>query len=196
VRYTGERRGTLWQAFREKHAGNEVLTPAEWESVRGMAEAIREFDAFPIDAMIKAGSSEKSIFFSDESGVKCKIRCDSVSPHLIIDLKTTDDARPGAFLRQAMKLEYDLQAAMYQEGCRQFYGRSLPFYFVVVETQAPFGVMVHRAGDTLLEAGFQKWKKALAVYQHCAEQDSWPSYHSALSVLEIPHWAAYEREGV
>lgn len=190
--FDGDRRGSTWTAFQAAHAGCEILTRTESQLVGGMRDALMECQAFPLAALVRNGDSEKSIFFVDEeTGVPCKIRCDSVSPHLILDLKTTDDARGESFSRQLMKLQYDLQAAMYQEGCRQFYGNRLPFYFVVVEIQPPHGVMVHRAGETVLECGFRKWRKALSVYTECRETEIWPGYAEAAHVLELPHWSLW-----
>ena len=190
IKFDGDRRGSAWTSFKMQHSGKEVLNTQEWQAVSGMRDAIEKFQMFPVGGLVRGGSSEKSIFFEDEeTSVPCKIRCDSVNPHLILDLKTTDDARDHAFVRQTMKLQYDLQAAMYVEGCRHFFGRTLPFYFVVVETHPPFGVMVHKAGESVIEIGFRKWRKSLELYKSCMDANAWPSYADPLSVLELPHWA-------
>jgi hypothetical protein len=189
VQYSGERRGAEWKDFQSRNPTSEILTRTEFLAVTGMRDSLLSFKEFPLAELVRAGASEKSIFFEEEeTGVLCKIRCDSVSPYLIVDLKTTDDARADAFARQAVRLQYDLQAAMYAECCRQFYGGRMPFYFVVVETRPPFGVMVHRAGDTVLEIGYRKLRTALERYQKARKENIWPSYQDPLSVLELPSW--------
>lgn len=126
VVYPGPRKGSAWQAFQDLHGGQTILTTAEFRTVTGMREAIRQFDALPLQAIIGHGRAEGSIFWRDEAtGVRCRIRPDLLqvpSPRLCLELKSIDDARPDNFLRQIARQHDDLQAAMTLEGCRRFCG--------------------------------------------------------------------------
>lgn len=186
----GDKRGKVWDAFQEEVPGKKIMKPDEMKLVMGMRNAVLSYSEFPLAAAIDRGQSEFSIKWTDpETGLRCKSRFDSVSDYAILDLKKTQDARPEKFIRSCVELNYDLQAAMYTEGCKQALGKSVPFYFIAVEEDAPHGVWVHEAGASLLESGMEKYRRALALYKRCLDTGEWPGYALPYSVLEWPKWA-------
>lgn len=184
VVYPGQRRGAPWLAFKARHADKTILTADEHRNVTGMREAIRQFDALPLQHVIDHGRAEQSIFWTDEAtGVRCRIRPDLLkadSPRLCLDLKSIDDARPEFFLRQITRMHYDLQAAMYLEGCQRFCGESLPFHLVAAEIAPPHGIWVYEVvtsmKDPVYRSGLVKFRHALSAYARSLESGNWTGY--------------------
>lgn len=192
--YKGDRRGKAFSEFEANNLGKVVLNEKEWISVNGMAKAVMAYDEFPLWQALMQSQREFSVFWTDEeTGVQCRVRFDSLFPQFaMFDLKTTTDARPEYFIKQAVRLDYDLQAAMYTEAARRFTGKLLPFNFVVIEDSAPHGVWLMPAGQSMIDNGWRKFRKALETYKRCKETGQWPCYTNTLTTLELPRYALLE----
>ena len=114
------------------------------------------------------------------------------APFANFDLKTTTDARPEQFIKQAVRLDYDLQAAMYTEAAYRFTGEVLPFIFVAVEQDAPNGLWLLTAGQSMIDNGWKKFRRALSTYKTCKESGFWPGYTNAQTTIELPRYALLE----
>jgi hypothetical protein len=189
--YSGDRRGKTFGAFVENNPGKIVLSEKEWICVQRMVKAIMTFDEYPLWEALRAARREMSVFWTDEeTGVQCRVRFDAIcSPFAILDLKTTTDARPDQFIKQAVRLDYDLQAAMYTEAARRFTGELLEFNFIAVEEEDPNGIWLMPAGQSMLDNGWRKFRKALELYKRCTETGCWPKYTNARTTLEMPRHA-------
>lgn len=196
VTWTGGRRqGRQWEQFRAEHAGKTLLSEAERMQVEGMVDALNSFPEFPLADVLRIGETEKSIFWVDqETGVPCRIRVDLLTPAMAFDLKSYDDVRPAAFYGQAIRMGYDVQAAMYQEGIAAFTGRTLPFTFVAVEDARPHGVWLYPAADSLLAQGRKKFRTALRNFARIRETGEYPAYQGAVTPLELSRWDARRLE--
>jgi hypothetical protein len=199
---SGRRAGKEWEAFKLAMDGKVILNVDEMRSVVGMRDAINSYEmpdqpGVQLGSMIARGESEKTIYWVDEeTGILCKIRADNLFlPHVTFDLKTCGDSRPDGFLRtQALKLDYDLQAAMYSEGVRAYSGLSVPFCFIAVETENPHGVWLHETGPgtQFYENGMRKFRYALRQLKRCRESNVWPIYRGAYTVMDdIPLYATF-----
>jgi hypothetical protein len=199
ITYSERRYGTKWDAFKAAHPGKTIITSDEFERVAGMTLAVRAYTDLPLQQAIELGDAEKSIFWVDEeTGVNCRIRPDlllaQISP-LMLDLKSTDDCRPDAFLSQMLRLDYDLQAAMYIHGAYAKTGVWMPFYIVACETDAPHGVWVYEirasATDEIYMNGLRKFRRALSIYQNCLKTNEWPGYSQPMTrgeFLRVPKY--------
>lgn len=187
-----ERRGTkAYDAFVAENPGKIILNKTEWLKVYGMVRAMMEHEDFPLWQMLQTCQREMSIFWTDEeTGIQCRVRLDSFLPgQMIFDLKTTNDARPHAFLRQAIDMDYDLQAAMYTEAVRRYTGKTLPFVFVAVEDDSPHGIWLHPADQSVLDNGWKKFRRALSIYRQCLDTGKWPKYTNAYTPMSLPRYA-------
>lgn len=193
VVWSGHRRGKAFDAFAEKHADKLILSEDESRRVLGMRDALLSFEDFPLGRALATGEAEKSIFWVDEeTGVLCRIRLDLFTLAGIFDLKSIDDARPESVLWQAGRMDYDLQAAMYQEGVRAFTGKKLPFLFAFAEDKAPHGVWLYPAGEKTIANGMRKFRRALAAFRDLKATNDWHGYRGAVTTLELPR--AFLRE--
>lgn len=186
----GNKTGKVYTAFLEENSGKSVLKSAEMTAVLRMRDSIMNYREYPIGELLRNGQNEQSIVWTDpETGVRCKIRPDNQNPYGTFDLKTTDDARPDAFVRNSVRMLYDLQAAMYQEGIFQTTGNRLDFFFIAVEDDAPHSTWVHKASDEMLASGMKKFRQALATYKRCLETGEYPDYETPCSIITWPSYA-------
>ena len=185
------RRGKSYTEFVEQHPDRTILTDAEFASVKGMLKALIQFSDFPLWKALRAAEREKSVVWIDEeTGIKVRVRFDAIcAPYAIFDLKSTTDARPEQFIKQAVRLDYDLQAAMYSEAAYRHTGEKMPFNFVAVEIAEPHGVFMLPADESMLENGRRKFRRALATYKRCMETGQWPNYTNAIQPLVWPRYA-------
>lgn len=193
VVWSGHRKGKQFDEFAKKHAGKLILNEDESRRIFGMRDSVLRFEDFPLGRALSSGEAEKSIFWVDEeTGVLCRIRLDLFTPAGIIDLKSIDDARPENVGWQAGRMDYDLQAAMYQEGTRAYTGEKLPFLFAFAEDKAPHGVWLYPAGEQMIANGMRKFRRALTAFRDLQATNDWHCYRGAVTTLELPR--AFIRE--
>lgn len=198
VVFPGRRQGEKWDRFKTANPGKIILNQKELDKVAGMKAAVDTFPAVDLKTIISLGEAEKTIFWRDEeTGILCKARIDLLYfTEAILDLKSVGDCRPDQFLRsQALKLHYDLQAAMYCAGAKAFTGKDIPFNFVTVETDAPHATWVHEANHSgeFFANGLRKYRYALRLLKYCRQMNEWPSYGNAYSALDaIPAHLKFE----
>ena len=107
----------------------------------------------------------------------------------LVDLKTVNrvgGAKPEAFGWTCKNLKYTTQAAFYRRAYERATGHLLPYFFVAVETQAPFAVQTYRVTDEQLEYGEAHFKQLLEIYNGCRERSRWPQYSDTVLPLELP----------
>lgn len=187
-----------WEAFCEDAKGRIVLTADQLKDAQRMATSLR---AHPFNRIVMEGKGhrEASIFYRDlESGLACRVRPDyHIAPcadwpnGLILDLKTTDDARPSAFARTIANFGYHTSAAMYCDGFRSHYqteGRP-EFLWLVIERNRPYACAAYQATDETLFIGHAKKREALELIAHCQRMGQWPSYSPLVEPIALPAWA-------
>lgn len=126
----------------------------------------------------------------DPDSMYCKARPDLLIYNIVVDLKTTDDARPEAFRRKIANFRYHVQQAYYSDGIKSITGKEpSTFVFLVVETTPPHGINVFMLDDDSVELGRAAYKSDLQAYIECLKADNWPSYAPEVSVIDLPKWA-------
>lgn len=125
-----------------------------------------ERDAF----FMKQLSGEKQVVMTGTiSGVKVKIKVDSLLPDRIVDLKIMKDFSP-IFVEGQGRLpwfeawRYDLQGAIYQEIVRQNTGEKLPFYLAAATSEKTPNIDVFLIEDDLLEYELSQFKTNAPAY--------------------------------
>jgi hypothetical protein len=180
-----------YAAFEAASAGKTVLSAKEYALAQNMANSIRR-RAFPSAAIKAAGEAEASFFWKDTSlGTLCKCRPDYLrNDGYIIDVKTTEDARPAHFERSAEKYRYYVQAAFYAQGVEAVTGEKIrDFLFIVAEKSPPFAVACYYADDEMIRAGNEEVRRCLALYEECAGTGVWPGLDGEPIRLSRPRWA-------
>ena len=126
--------------------------------------------------------------------VLCKAKLDAIGPAGIVDLKTSRDASPNSLSKTVASFQYHLQAAHYQYGVASDPGGPgvVPFTFIFVETEEPFGVSIARLSDDALERGLALMERAAELYAHCLKTGAWPAYEAVTHTVGLPGWSSGE----
>ena len=168
----------IWSALIE--SGKEVISASDMEAIKAME---REFPAH----LIRGVQTEVPLYWTDpETGVECKGRLDAITEDYVIDYKTTTNAATDAFMREAIRYGYDLQAAMYLEAARANGYHPKGFIFIAQEKTAPYLVNVLHAGDAFIDRGLWIMRDLLTKYKECRDSDNWPGYGE--NELILPEW--------
>ena len=185
-----------YAAFEKEAEGKEIIDEEAYEKLVAMREMLYKT---PFVKKLINGEHEKSFFWTDKkTGIKCKCRPDSFgmlgSQPICVDLKTTTDAETDAFMRSALKFNYDIQASHYTAGLEEAYGQEYAFVFIAQETTAPYLVNVLQADDFFMQNGREVRDTMLETYKKCVELDEWPAYNGFaeekryINSLTIPQW--------
>lgn len=188
---------TAWAALED--SGKIVLTEAEYADVVGMAAAVKKHSRAGL--LVTGGVAERSIAWEynlvlddEPTQILLKARPDYIKPIssgcIVIDLKTTMDARAGAFASDAYRRGYHLQAAHYMRGLTSAECETpRSFVFVVVESEKPYGVMVYQAKQDFINRGHEECIRLYELYARCVRDGVWPQYDEAILPLSLPAWA-------
>lgn len=142
--------------------------------------------------ILTGGLAEVSGFVEDFHGVKARIRPDYLTDEIIVDLKTTTDARPDSFLRSVMTFQYHVQMAWYCDIAKAIDGKQRRFLWVAVEKEPPFGVAVYEPTIAMWSQGWALYQRAIETYKACDAIDDFPCYTTEIQKLDLPRWAQLE----
>jgi exodeoxyribonuclease VIII len=165
-------------------------------SVRGMAEAFKAHPTAP--RIIEEGEAELSLYWEDaDTGLLLKARPDWLRPDgVVLDLKTTSDAREEDFTWTIYKYRYDVQFAMIADGMA---ANGLAFdrgLIVAIEKEAPYCLAIYALTDEAIEHGRKLYKEDLQLIK--AYQDKkvpWTGYPYEIKPIGLPK-SALQKESV
>jgi hypothetical protein len=178
-----QRRGKEYEAFAADHADSEILTMAEYEKARRMADAVRKCS---VAEPLLHGAFEETLLFR-WNGLDCRATPDVRGIDFLTELKTSATADPVQFPWRALRMHYHAQMRMQAIAC-EVTGTCKPLdhYIVCVEASEPFPVQVFRidekallAGEKLLTLWAERLKNAVA-------SDSYPAYSSCIMPIDLP----------
>jgi exodeoxyribonuclease VIII len=181
--------GKEWKA---KMGNTPILDADEARAVRGIRDSIAAHDA--AKALLAGCDSEVAMFAEHRSGLWIKGRVDALKvvddmECVIVDVKTTSaGADYNTFSRQAASLNYHVSAAWYSHLAGL---NGLPparFYWVAVETSAPFAVAVYEIHPDALDLGVGLMNNALGLIAQCEDEGVWPGYAPEVQCLNLPSW--------
>lgn len=176
-----------------REAGDVPLKSSEYRKVIAMRDAVLGHELGEI--LFADGRSELSIYHHDEhTGTRLRARPDwmpNSSRPMIIDLKTTEDADPAAFVRKSVpKYGYHQQDPWYRDAVRAAgMGDDPQFLFVLVEKSAPYLVSVVELPNEALAIGRSLNRPAIDLYARCVDTDTWPGYDPIIHRIDVPEWA-------
>lgn len=190
------RRGTkAWEEAEMAAGGRELIKAEDWDALFQMRDAVR---AHPRALPLIAGNGERffeETFFWERDGHACKARADVFAPSLaIVDYKSTTDASPSGFLRQAWNLGYYRSAAWYVDGVHAVTGDLVPYVFIAIEKKPPFAVGVYFATPEMLAIGREEVARDFERLIECKRTGKYPGYSSEIEPLGLPPWRAKRSE--
>jgi hypothetical protein len=176
--------GAAWQGNRKackawmaaaKRAGKSVLTPAQVETVKGMAISLGRNSL--VQGGILNGLIERSLFWRDaETGVWLKARPDAMPSDSgdFADLKTTQSVLYVDLQKTLDDFGHPQQGALVIEGARALGVEASTFSDVFVEKKRPHCVRVATLFDEDLALGADQNRVALRTFADCLANGHWP----------------------
>ncbi len=182
-----------YAAFAELNAGKTFIDANTYEICNRINASIR---SIPIcKDLLSVGVAEQRVDFDWSDGetiVPAKTKPDwNIHGSVLVDLKTTDDARANAFGKSVYKYRYHVQGAFYSDAMAANNGGDVPdqFIFIAVEKQAPFAVAVYYLTREQIELGRYEYEQDILLYHKCKTNNSWPGYDAQAQPVEMPAWA-------
>jgi hypothetical protein len=183
--------GKEWKA---KVGNKPVLDHADWLHVEGVVSSVRTHPTARL--AFGSGKPEVSLFkrFTLGRSVLRKGRIDFVNDgDALVDIKTTDDARPEAFARTIFNMRYHVQAAYYLD----LWNDCLPlgetpkqsFVFIAVEKTSPYAVKIYDLSRAAINEGRKEYIRLLQLYMDCQVQGEWPAYSPDIQEISLPTYA-------
>jgi len=176
----------------EKPGVEGVLSPSKFD---GLAQIQRRVEQNPIGAQlhsIEGGLREGSIFAWDEEFElwrKCRPDWLIESAHMMVDVKSANDHRPGPFTRACSNYAYHMTAAYYLDTA-EMAGLVIDHYpFLVVNSDAPHEVATYTLDSDSIEQGRFEYRKALAEWRDCQNEGKWPGGSAEIEEIRLPEYA-------
>ena len=187
----------FWESFEAENGNKIVITDEQLTGAKRIVENLKKLSTFG-NMQKHYGMAEASIFFTDPVyDLNLRIRpdwhiapCRAFPNGLIIDLKTTTDARHHAFSKKCSDFGYDLSAAMYREGFQQYYGTDdkPAFILLVAENSMPFNVKQYVASDLFIAAGENRYRKSKELLAESLLINEWDGYSDELEQIHLPSY--------
>lgn len=187
------RRGDAWKTPSEKSRakGNIPLPVADYERYQFSCKAL--FDDEYIGPILtdERRVTEASIFaVHPRTGILLKARPDLFIQErsLLVDVKTTTNAKPKDWIKAFYDFQYDLQAYYYQLVARLAGVNCNNFAFAVVEKDAPYATHLFRVtpevmgrAETIVERCLDEM---LADWNNPKPSTGWPAFTD----IYLPNW--------
>jgi hypothetical protein len=169
-----------WAAFCEENADKVVLSADDAKACKAIAGRLRDKGCGAAPWLLAQGHSEVSFQWTHErTGLLCKGRADRIfrgpKGPVLVDLKSCQNADPGAFSYASAKYGYGPQAAFYLDGLTAATGELHQFFQVIaVEKEAPYFCRVFSLSDETLAESREKYEGWLTQYAECEASGVWP----------------------
>ncbi len=187
-----------WLAFEAQHPNSQLLGDTDYAKCCAMRDAAW---AHPLASALLSSQGHRevsAVWQNGETGVWCKARPDLLcrwdGRSVIVDVKTTQDASPMWFGRDAHRYHYDAQLAHYIDGINSISPLERGGIIIAIEKDAPFAIAVYSVAIEVVELGRRKVASWLKQYKDCTDSNVWPGYEVGLQNLEMPAWAWREEE--
>lgn len=173
------------KAWRDKHAGREILDAKQAERVEHMRDALLANPDFAA-LLGDAEAIEMPLQWTDTaSGIACKAKPDLVTRHRqIVEIKTTR-------LRQLRQLHTEIGRRLYH--CQLgYYSTPLDVtehLIAFVQNVLPWDTVVMRVPLVAIEAGRAIVARWLSELAECRRSGRWPGLSRGIIDAEVPDWA-------
>jgi len=192
--YQGRRAGKAWDAFREAHHEQTILTEEQWDRCHGIQAAVR---AHPLcEPYLHTGAAEQVLQWTDaETRLRCKGRLDWISTgRAVVDLKTTRSIQLHMLQNTVARYGYHTQIAFYLDGHEATRRERLQGVIIAVESQPPYDVGVFVVSDEAIYAGQEEYRSLLTRLKWCRESGQWPGRYTEEQTLDLPAWMFDDEE--
>lgn len=188
-----------WALFEADNQGKDIISADDFQKIKEMYDALY---STPFVSLLLNGKKELSYFLKDEETglvMKCRPDCQTQvgDTHILIDYKTTDNADSDEFMKQAIKLMYDLQMAYYKDITDKIKGVEHSVMFIAQEKTPPYCVNVLEANEYFIKSGRDMYRTMLDRYVECERTGNWYGYmQGEINSLGLPNWLQKQYETV
>lgn len=180
-----------WSKDQEK----DILSHQESDDLMAMVQGIRADGQ--IDELCHGAKNEVSVFV-EKNGIKYKARIDTLPiSGPILDFKSTTNARPEKFVRDAFDKGYFLQAAFYLDVLALAGDKREEFWFVAVEKSRPYAHSIIKLRSdvvSFLALGRMRYQNAIRAMLKAQKNNAWPGYDAVDAELVASPWMLKELE--
>lgn len=182
-----DRRGNKWKLLVEEY-GEFLLTAGEYDDMLVLRDALKDIREIK---MLTGNGAHREVTVcavDPETGLKTKARADAYVPGdgIMVEVKTTADARPEPFLRVVKDLGYHVGEAHYTKTWRDAGGIDFKcVIFIALETEAPYGVKIYELDADAIAEGEAIRAKAMATWAECVAKGVWPAYSTVPEALSL-----------
>ena len=176
--------------FEEKSGNKTVITEDQFNLVDQMQIAV--FDHPEARRLLGNCTDSEHVRVFEYEGEKCKAKIDAVdrSRATIVDIKTTADASPQAFVKQSANYLYHMQLAWYAKSMDSF---CVDAYIIAIENTPPHAVAVYIFDAEALRVGWRLCERAVREWQEYKLDrelnDVSLAYGDNIHDLCLPPWA-------
>ena len=178
-----------------------LLKKDDYESCIAICNRIKKSPT--ASTLFADGFPEITMLWIDaNTGLYCKARIDYISgvkineegqfeivgPVYIVDLKSTEDARPREFARSIANYGYHRQAGHYTNGLISLGIKGALFVFAAYERSAPYAASFTYASDAMLSQSREELSNLLNRLKACKSAEQWPAYDETLVPIDLPAW--------
>lgn len=172
------------QAAKKKaHAEGRIpLLVGQRDQAEEMASVVRQHRLAA--ALLDGCQAELSGWWTDpETDVRLRFRPDAIPVELpgrrpmVVDYKTTTDARPKKFGKSAGDFGYHMQGAWYLEGLHAVTGIDDAVFVLIAQSKVwPYALSVNHFELEDLVRGHQQNRRAIRLYAECRHSGVWPGW--------------------
>lgn len=182
------RQRTEWLDAQPKNAI--IITIEERNKIFAMLDSVLSNDKAL--KLLSDGKPELSGFWTDEkTGINLRIKPDFLAFNLgvLVDLKTSQDARWEYFRKSVENYSYFLQMAMYSEGVKHITGKEPEHKaWLVVESDGAHECRIHEVSSYYDDIGRWEYRNCLDKLKKAIDENSFPQGGLEVLVGEPTAW--------
>ena len=181
----------LFAEFEKRSHGKMIISGSDERHIHNIAEAISRH-TIGAEYLERCHRREESCLTQHKAtGLMVRGRPDAFCEDLVIDLKTTMDARPESFAKTVHNFGYYVQAFAYLYLLRRLgvIQSTARFCFLVVEKLPPYQVEVYELDPGDILRGGELYTLALQRISRCRSTNQYVSDSSILKTVELPDYA-------
>ncbi len=179
-------------AWRAAHAGKAHVSAEDWVTLEGMTRSLRAHKI--LGPLLELGHSEVTCRWRDpQTGLECKARLDKWIPEckIVLDLKSTEDARRDAFRKSCEVYRYDRQEALYRRGCAAVGVDVEEFVFGAIEKTPPYLCDYYTLKPKSVAEADRENRESMVRLAECLRRNEWPGLDAGTDEqrqLELRAW--------
>jgi hypothetical protein len=175
------------------------LSPKDYAVCMGARDAVHAHQSAR-HIVERLTEREMSLVWTDpETGEKVKARFDGYAPDVddgvVIDVKSTEDAREWAFAKSIHTYGYHRQGAIYLDGAAAHRLPVRHYVIIAIEKDRPNALIVYRLTPGSIEQWQLEVRSHMRRYAECRRRNEWPAYTEDVQDISIPDYAFKQPEG-